>query len=111
MFISQAYAQAAGAPAGGGPDFSFLIMIVLMFAVMYFLIIRPQSKRQKAHQAMIGAVRRGDTVVTSGGIVGKVAKVIDDAEVDVDIADGVRVRVIKATIADVRSKTEPANDD
>lgn len=110
MFITEAYAQAGGAPAGG-PDFTFLLMIALMFAVMYFLIIRPQQKRQKEHQAMIGAVRRGDTVVTSGGIVGKVAKVIDDTEVDVDIAEGVRVRVIKATIADVRSKTEPANDD
>ena len=75
---------------------------------MYFLLIRPQQKRAKQHAAMINAVRRGDEVITAGGIYGKVAKVRDDNSIDVEIADGVKVRVQKATLANVVSKTEPA---
>ncbi|MCF3596085.1 preprotein translocase subunit YajC [Rhodobacteraceae bacterium LMO-12] len=91
----------------GGAIAQFLPLI-LIFAIMYFLLIRPQQKKAKEHQAMIEAVRRGDQVITQGGIVGKVTKVKDDGEVEVEIADGVKVRVIKATLGQVLSKTEPA---
>ena len=84
------------------------IPLILIFAIMYFLLIRPQQKKLKDHQAMVNAVRRGDLVVTQGGIIGKVIKVREDGEVEVEIAEGVKVRVIKSTLADVKSKTEPA---
>jgi preprotein translocase subunit YajC len=106
LAASPAYAQAAGG-AGGG--YGFFVMLALMFGVFYFLLIRPQQKRQKEHKAMIDAVRRGDTVVTSGGMIGRVTKVFDDNELQVELADNVRVRVIKTTLADVRNKTEPAS--
>ncbi len=82
--------------------------LILIFAIMYFLLIRPQQKKMKQHQAMVDGLRRGDQVVTQGGVIGKVAKVKDDGEIEVEIADGVKVRVVKATIAQVLSKTEPA---
>lgn len=84
------------------------VPLILIFVIMYFLLIRPQQKKVKQHQQMVNAVRRGDEVVTQGGIVGKVSKVRDDEELEVEIAEGVKVRVIKATLAHVRSKTEPA---
>ncbi|MBU2890862.1 MULTISPECIES: preprotein translocase subunit YajC [Celeribacter] len=108
MFVTPAYAQAAGG-AAGNPIMQFLPLI-LIFAIMYFLMIRPQQKKMKEHRAMIEAVRRGDEVVTAGGIMGKVAKVREDGFVDVEIADGVKVKVQKATLASVVSKTEPAAD-
>jgi preprotein translocase subunit YajC len=86
------------------------IGLILIFAIMYFLLIRPQQKKVKEHQAMVGAVRRGDQVVTQGGLIGKVTKVKEDNELEVEVADGVKVRVVQSTLADVRSKTEPAND-
>ena len=86
------------------------VPLILIFAIMYFLLIRPQQKKVKEHQAMVGAVRRGDQVVTQGGLIGKVTKVKEDNELEVEIADGVKVRVVQSTLADVRSKTEPAND-
>ncbi|WP_407496591.1 preprotein translocase subunit YajC [Pseudooceanicola sp. MF1-13] len=92
----------------GGAVAQFLPLI-LIFAIMYFLLIRPQQKKLKDHQAMVNAVRRGDLVVTQGGIVGKVVKVREDGEVEVEISEGVKVRVIKSTLADVKSKTEPAD--
>ncbi len=92
----------------GGAITQFLPLI-LIFAIMYFLLIRPQQKKVKEHQAMVGALRRGDKVVTQGGMIGKVTKVKDDNEVEVEIADGVKVQVVKSTIATVMSKTEPAN--
>ena len=82
--------------------------LILIFAIMYFLLIRPQQKKAKEHQAMVEAVRRGDQVITQGGLIGKVSKVKDDGEVEVEIADGVKVRMVKSTIAQVTSKTEPA---
>ncbi len=92
----------------GGAIAQFLPLI-LIFAIMYFLLIRPQQKKMKEHQAMVEAVRRGDQVVTQGGLIGKVSKVKEgDSEVEVEIAEGVKVRVVKATIAQVLSKTEPA---
>lgn len=89
--------------------FAQFVPLILIFGIMYFLLIRPQQKKLKEHQAMVAALRRGDQVVTQGGIVGKVVKVRDDGELDVEIADGVKVRVIQSTIATVVSKTEPAS--
>jgi preprotein translocase subunit YajC len=111
MFISNAYAQGAGAGGGGGLELILIQLAPLLaiVAIMYFLVFRPQQNRVKAHQAMVEALRRGDTVVTQGGIVGKVTKV-DDAEATVEIADGVKVRVLKYTIQEVRAKGEPAKD-
>lgn len=112
MLIWQAFAQGAtgsGGAVGFGDviaQFGVFIPIILIF---YFLIIRPQQQRQKAHMQLIANVRRGDVVVTSGGIVGKIIKVVDNDEVLVEIAENVRIRVVKATIADVRSKTEPSD--
>ncbi|RMD95287.1 MAG: preprotein translocase subunit YajC [Alphaproteobacteria bacterium] len=103
MFATPAYAQAAG----GGSAFASFIPLILIFAIMYFLLIRPQQKKAKEHQQMVAALRRGDTVVTQGGIIGKVSKVKDEGEVEVEIADGVKVRVVRGTIAQVISKTEP----
>ncbi len=84
------------------------IPLILIFAIMYFLLIRPQQKKMKEHQAMVDSLRRGDQVVTQGGIIGKVSKVKEDGEIEVEIADGVKVRVVKSTIAQVLNKTEPA---
>ena len=91
----------------GGAIAQFL-PLTLIFAIMYFLLIRPQQKKLKDHQNLVNSVRRGDLVVTQGGIIGKVVKVRDDGEVEVEIAEGVKVRVVKSTLADVKSKTEPA---
>ena len=84
------------------------IPLILIFAIMWFLLIRPQQKKLKEHRAMVEALRRGDQVVTQGGLIGKVAKVKDDDEIEVEIATGVKVRVVKSTVAQVLSKTEPA---
>ena len=105
MFATPAYAQAAG---GAGSAFASFVPLILIFAIMYFLLIRPQQRKVKEHQKMVEALRRGDEVVTQGGIVGKVTKVREDGEIEVEISDGVKVRVVKATVAQVRSKTEPA---
>jgi preprotein translocase subunit YajC len=104
MLISPAYAQAAGGGVGG-PDYGLLIAMVGMVAVMYFLMIRPQQKKAKDHRALVAAIKRGDQVVTSGGIIGTVARVRSDTEVDLEIAEGVRVRVVRGTITDVLAKT------
>ena len=106
MFISPAYAQTAGAD---GPSLiATLIPFLLIFLIMWLLIIRPQQKKLKEHRAMVEALRRGDQVVTAGGIVGRVSKVRDDGEVEVEIAPNTTVRVLKHTISNVLSKTEPA---
>jgi preprotein translocase subunit YajC len=87
--------------------FAQFIPLILIFVIMYFLLIRPQQKKVKEHQAMVAGLRRGDEIVTQGGLIGKITKVKDDAvEVEVELADGVRVRVIRQTIAHLRSKTE-----
>lgn len=88
--------------------FAQFVPLILIFVIMYFLLIRPQQKKLKEHKAMVDALRRGDQVVTQGGLIGKVAKVKDDTEVEVELADGVKVRVVRSTIAQVLSKTEPA---
>ena len=88
---------------------SFLPLIAIV-AIMYFLMIRPQQQQRKAHEAMVAALRRGDEVVTAGGLMGKVTKVKDDAEIEVQLAEGVKVRVVRSTIARVVNKTEPASE-
>ena len=84
------------------------VPLILIFAIMYFLLIRPQQKKMKEHQQMVQALRRGDQVVTQGGVIGKVSKVKEDGEVEVEIAEGVKIRVVQSTIAQVLNKTEPA---
>ncbi len=103
MFATPAYAQSVG---GAGGAFASFVPLILIFAIMYFLLIRPQQKKVKEHQKMVEALRRGDQVVTAGGLLGKVVKV-QEGEADVEIAEGVKVRVIKSTIAQVRQRTEP----
>lgn len=110
MLISEAWAQGAGG-AGGGDIFSMMLPLVLIFAVFYFLLIRPQQKKMKEHRAMLDAVRRGDRVVTGGGIIGTVTKVVSDDELQIEIAEGVRVRVARATLASVQSKGEPVKEE
>jgi preprotein translocase subunit YajC len=107
MLVSPAFAQAAGG-AGANPIMQFVPLIAI-FAIMYFLMIRPQQKKAKEHAAMISATRRGDQVVTAGGLIGKVTKVKEDGELEVELAEGVKVRVLKGTLANVLSQTEPAS--
>lgn len=106
MFISTAWAQAAEGGEGAGGLFG-LLPFVLIFAVFYFLMIRPQQKKAKAHRESVMAVRRGDRVVTGGGVIATVTKEVDSNEIIVEIADGVRVRVRRSTLMEVMSKTEP----
>jgi preprotein translocase subunit YajC len=109
MFITPAFAQ--GAPAGGSDMLFQVAPFALIFVIMYFLILRPQQKRAKDHQTLVSQLRRGDTVVTSGGLVGKITKVVDDNEIEVQIADNVRVRQLRQMVTEVRAKGEPAKDD
>ena len=112
-FATPAMAQTTSPAAGGGAqDFlsgpiGSILPIVLIIVMFYFLLIRPQQRRVKAHQAMVAALKRGDTVVLPSGVIGKVTKV-DDAEVAVEIAQGVNVKVVKSMISEVRSRGEPA---
>jgi len=106
MFIATAYAQTAGAAAPGLDIMSFLPFLLILI-VFYFLLFRPQQQKAKQHKLLIESVRRGDRVITGGGIVGTVTKVFSNEEVQVEIADGVRVRVVKSTIAAVPSRTSP----
>ena len=107
MFITPAYAQAAGGTPGGFDLFS-LLPLLLIFVVFWFLLIRPQQKKMKQHKEMIATIRRGDRVLTGGGIIGAVTKVLNDTELQVEIAEGVRVKVARSTISEVLAKTEPA---
>jgi len=111
MFITPAYAQASGAGdllgGAGGLLFPMLVMIV----IFYFLVIRPQQQRAKDHRALVQGVRRGDTVITSGGFVGKVTKAADNSdEIEVELSDSMRVRVLRSTLMDVRAKGEPVKE-
>ncbi|WP_375649043.1 preprotein translocase subunit YajC [Bartonella sp. OT172YNZD] len=107
MFITNAYAQVAG-DVSGGISFVSAVPLILIFAIMYFFIIRPQRAQMKKRQEMLNAVRRGDTVITGGGIIGKVTKVHDESgELEVEIGESMNIRVIRSTLADVRVKGEP----
>lgn len=107
MFITPAFAQAAGATDTNNLLMS-LLPFALIFIIMYFLIIRPQQKKAKEHNELVKNIRRGDTVITSSGLVGKVTKVVDDDQIEFEIADGVRVRQMRQMISIVRAKGEPA---
>ena len=114
MFITPAFAQGSlfgGGAGGDGGMLMSLLPFVLIFVIMYFLILRPQQKRVKQHQEMVKNVRRGDTVVTNGGLVGKVTKVIDDDQIEIEIADDVRIRQMRQMVADVRAKGEPVKEE
>jgi preprotein translocase subunit YajC len=110
MLITPAFAQGSPFGADGGMLTS-LLPFVLIFVIMYFLILRPQQKRVKQHQEMVKNVRRGDSVVTNGGLVGKVIKVVDDDQIEIEIGEGVRVRQMRQMLTDVRAKGEPVKDD
>ena len=109
MLISPAYAQATG--GAGGFDIGFLLPMVLIFGVFYMLLIRPQQKKAKEHRGMLEALRRGDRIITNGGIIGLITKVVDANELIVEIAEGVRVRVARSMVSNVIAKTEPSGDD
>ena len=113
MFVTPAFAQ--GNPLsgllGGDNMLMQLLPFVLIFVIMYFLILRPQQKRTKDHQELVKNLRRGDTVITSGGLMGKVTKVVDDEQIEVEIADGVRVRQVRSMVSGVRAKGEPVKDE
>jgi preprotein translocase subunit YajC len=108
MIVTPAFAQGAG---GGGEMLMSLLPFALIFVIMYFLILRPQQKKAKQHQEMVKNMRRGDSVVTSGGLMGKITKVVDENEIEVEVADGVRIRQIRGMIAEVRAKGEPVKDE
>lgn len=105
MFVTPAYAQATAAP-GGAAAFAQFVPLILVFAIMYFLILRPQQKKMSQHRAMVAALKKGDQVITQGGLIGKVVGVRDD-ELDVELAQGVRVRVVRSSIAQVVNRTAP----
>ena len=105
MFVTPAYAQAAGG-AGGAAGLAYFLPLVLIFVIMYFLMIRPQQKRMKEHRAMVEALKKGDEVVTQGGLVGKITAV-RDSELEVEIAPGAKVRVIRSTVTGLVNRTQP----
>ncbi|WP_439272412.1 preprotein translocase subunit YajC [Pseudochrobactrum sp. HB0163] len=109
MFVTPAYAQAAGA-AGGADMLMSILPFILIFVVMYFLIIRPQRNQMKKRAEMLSNIRRNDTIITGGGIVAKVTKVIDDNELEAEIAEGIKIRILRSTIGDVRTRGEPVAD-
>jgi preprotein translocase subunit YajC len=113
MFVTSAVAQDAPAPApsmGAGDLLIQFAPILLLVVIFWLLIFRPQQKRMKAQQAMLSAISRGDTVVTTGGIIGKVTKAVDGEDLEVEIAQGTRVKLVRTMVADVRSKANPVND-
>lgn len=106
---SPANAQAqAATSSGGGFDFMSLLPLVLIFAVFYFFLIRPQQKKAQQQRDLLSTLRRGDRIITSGGLIGVITKVVNNQELQVEIAEGVRVRVARGMVADLLSKTEPA---
>jgi preprotein translocase subunit YajC len=114
MFVTPALAQSTGAPAAGAGGMSDLLIqfapILLRVVIFWLLIFRPQQKRAREQKAMLAAVRRGDTVVTSGGIIGKVTKAVDGEDLEVEISQGVRVKLTRSSVADVRNRANPVND-
>jgi preprotein translocase subunit YajC len=108
MFISEAFAQAAGAAPGAVDLFGMIVPLIAIMGVFYFLMIRPQQAKLKEHQAMLAKVNKGDTVVTNGGLIGKVVRVVDDTEIIIEVGENIKVRQAKSALSDVRSKGEPA---
>ena len=108
--ISLAHAQTAGAAADPTGGFMQLLPMILMFVVLWFLMIRPQMKKAKEHKALLAGLAKGDEVVTQGGIVGKVTKAVDGEDLEVEIAQGTRVKIARSGVTDVRSKSTPVND-
>jgi preprotein translocase subunit YajC len=111
MFITPAFAQSI---FGGGANSGMIVQfmpLILIIVIMYFLILRPQQRKVKQHQEMIKALRRGDSVITNGGLVGKVTKVVDDDVIEVEISDGVRVRQMRSMVTEVRAKGEPVKEE
>ncbi len=109
-FITPAFAQATGAAAAGTDIIMQIAPFGIILVIMYFLIMRPQQKRQQAHQEMVKNVRRGDTIITSGGLIGKISRTIDDEQVELEISPNVKVHLMRQMITDVRSKGEPVKD-
>ena len=110
MLISPAFAQTGGGQ-GSSEMLMSLLPFVLIFVIMYFLILRPQQRRVKQHQEMVKNVRRGDTVITSGGLIAKVVKVVDDDKIEIELGDGVRAMQMRQMVSEVRAKGEPVKDD
>src|SRR5271168_4084129 len=114
MLITPAFAQGGLSGLFGGDSAGMItsfMPLILIIVIMYFLILRPQQQKVKQHQTMVKALRRGDTVVTNGGLVAKVTKVVDDDQIEVEISDGVRVRQMRSMVSEVRAKGEPVKDD
>jgi preprotein translocase subunit YajC len=107
MFVSQAFAQGAGGT--GGDLFAMIVPLILIMAVFWFLLIRPQQKKAKEHLELVQSIRRGDVVTTAGGMIGKVARVVDDNEILLEVADNVRMRFQKQAIAELRARGEPVS--
>jgi preprotein translocase subunit YajC len=108
--FTSAFAQTPGAFSNSSDIIQFMVPMVAILGIMYFLILRPQQKKAKDHQAMVTAVRRNDTIVTTGGLIGKVTKVTDGPELELEIAPNVRVRVVRSSISEVRAKGEPVKE-
>jgi preprotein translocase subunit YajC len=115
MLITPALAQSGLSGLFGGGDSGSMVLqfmpLILIIVIMYFLVLRPQQLKVKQHQAMVKALRRGDTVITNGGVVAKVTKLVDDDQIEVEIADGVRVRQMRSMVSEVRAKGEPVRDE
>ncbi len=110
MFVTPAYAQAAGTP-GMGDFVGMILPLVMIMVVFWFLLIRPQQRKLKEHQELLKKINRGDTIITSGGLIGRVTKVVDDHELQVEVGENVKVRILRSGVSDVRAKGEPVKDE
>ena len=110
MFITPAYAQSTGFADTSGL-FGMILPLVMIMVVFWFLLIRPQQRKAKEHQELLKKISRGDTVITNGGLIGKVVKIVDDNELQVEVGDNVKVRILRSAVSDVRAKGEPVKDD
>jgi preprotein translocase subunit YajC len=110
MFITPAYAQATGF-SGMGDLFGMILPLAMIMVVFWFLLIRPQQRKAKEHQELLKKISRGDTVITNGGLIGRVVKIVDDNELQVEVGDNVKVRILRSAVSDVRAKGEPIKDD
>ena len=110
MFVTPAFAQAAGTP-GMGDFVGMILPLVMIMVVFWFLLIRPQQRKLKEHQELLKKINRGDTIITSGGLIGRVTKVVDDHELQVEVGENVKVRILRSGVSDVRAKGEPVKDE